>query len=188
MIPAKLHHYGINGIKYDWFCSYLNIRKQFCKANGESSKIQSIDSGVPQGSCLGPLHFFLCINDLPFALREAHDTLYANDATISYSSVNMEDLVAVVSSQLSRLNRWLQGNKLSLNVIKAQAMIIGSKQKLSHMKQSYSSIPRFCLETEDIDLVNQTRYLGLIIDDNLKWDSQIKSIQIKMSRALGFLK
>ena len=75
-----------------------------------------------------------------------------------------------------------------MNVIKTQVMIIGSKQKLSHMKQSYSAIPRFYLETEDIDLVNQTRYLGVIIDDNLKWDSQIKSIQIRISRALGYLR
>ena len=114
--------------------------------------------------------------------------MYDDDITINYSSDNMENLVAVVNSELSRLNRWLQGNKLSLNVIKTQAMIIGSNQKLSHYKQSYSAIQRFYLETEDIDLINQTRYLGLIIDDNLKLDSQIKSIQIKISRALGFLK
>ena len=62
------------------------------------------------------------------------------------------------------------------------------KKKPSHMKQSYSAIPSYCLETEDIDLVNQTRYLGLIIIGNLKWDSQIKSIKIKISRGLRFLK
>ena len=62
------------------------------------------------------------------------------------------------------------------------------QQKLSHMKQSHPAIPRFYLETEDIDLVNHTRYLGLIINDYLKLDSQIMSIQIKTSRALGFLK
>ena len=67
-------------------------------------------------------------------------------------------------------------------------MIVGSKQELSPMKQSYSAIPRFYLETEDTDLVNQTRYLCVKIDDNLKWNSQIKSIQNKISSALGFLK
>ena len=67
-------------------------------------------------------------------------------------------------------------------------MILGSKQKLSHMTQSYSAIPRFCLETEDLDFVNETRYLGLITDDILKWDNQIKSIQIKVSQGLAFLK
>ena len=185
---AKIHHYGSNGIEHNWFCSYLNDHKQLCKVNGESSKIQSIEIGVPQGSCLGPLLFLLYINDLHFAVREAHATMYADDTTISYSSDNMEDLVVVVKSELSRLNGWLQGNKLSLNVVKTQAMIMGSKQKLSRMKQSYSAIPRFHLETEDNDIVNQTRYLGVIIDENLKWDSQIKNIQTKTSRALGFLK
>ena len=71
--------------------------------------------------------------------------MYADDTTISYSSDNMEDLVVVVKSELSRLNRWLQGNRLSLNVVKTQAMIMGSKQKLSRMKQTYSAIPRFNL-------------------------------------------
>ena len=68
-------YYGINGIEHDWFRFYLNNRKQFCKVNGESSKIQSIEIGVPQGSCLGPLLFLLVIKDLPLALREAHATI-----------------------------------------------------------------------------------------------------------------
>ena len=128
IFPAKLHHYGINGIEHVWFRSYLNNHKQFCKVNGESSKIQSIEIRFPQVSCPGPLLFLLYINDLPLALSEAHATMYADDTTISNSSDNMEDLVAVVNSKLSHLNLWLQGNKLSLNVIKAQAMIIGSKK------------------------------------------------------------
>ena len=188
ILLAKLHHYDTNGIEHNWYCSYLNDRKRLCKVNGESSKIQFIEIGVPQGSCLGPLLFLRCINDLPFALREAHVTIYADDTTISYSSDNMEDLVVVVKSELSRLNRWLEGNKLSLTVVKTQAMIMKSKQKLSRMKQSYCAIPRFHLETEDIDIVNQTRYLGLISNENLKWDSQIKNMQTKILRTLGFLK
>ena len=188
ILLAKLHHYGLNAIEHNWFRSYLNDRKQLCKVNSESSKIQSIEIGVPQDSCLGFLLFLLYINDLPFALREAHATIYADDTTISCSSDNMEDIVVVVKAELSRLTRWLQGNKLSPNVVKTQAMIMGSKQKLSRLKQSYSAIPRFHIEIEDIDIVNQTRYLGVIIDENLKWDSQIKNMQTKISRALGFLK
>ena len=184
---AKLHHYCINRIENDWFRSYLNTYKQFCKVNGESSKIPFIEIGVQQGSCLWPLLFLLYINDLLFALSETHATMYADDTTTRYSSDNMEGLVAVINSELSRRNQWLQGNKLSLNVIKTQAMTVGSKQKLNHINQSYSAIARCYLETEDIDLVSQTRYLGLIIDDNLKWDCHIKIIKIKISRALGFL-
>ena len=66
-------------------------------------------------------------------------------------------------------------------------MIVGSKQQHGYMNKSSSVIPRFDLETEDTGPVSETKYLGLI-DDNLKWNSQIKSIQIKILRALGLLK
>ena len=43
MILAKMHHYGINGIEHEWFRSYLNNRKKFCKVNGVSSEIQATE-------------------------------------------------------------------------------------------------------------------------------------------------
>ena len=52
ILLAKMLYYGIKGIEPDWFRSNLNNRKQFCNVNGVSSEIQTIDIGVPQGSCL----------------------------------------------------------------------------------------------------------------------------------------
>ena len=51
----KLKMYGVNGSEHDWFTSYLDNRKQFCRINGSSSDVEGINYGVPQGSCLGPL-------------------------------------------------------------------------------------------------------------------------------------
>ena len=70
------------------------------------------------------------INDLPFALKRAKATMYADDTAISFSSDDIEEIDVVVSAELACLEKWLQGNKLSLNVVKTQAMIIGSSQKL----------------------------------------------------------
>ena len=67
-------------------------------------------------------------------------------------------------------------------------MIIGSKQKLSQIKKSSSISPSFNVGYDDIEFVKETKYLGIMIDDNLKWDSQIKNIQTNISRALGLLK
>ena len=39
----KMKFYGISGIEHDWFRSYLNNRKQFCKVNDISSDIKDID-------------------------------------------------------------------------------------------------------------------------------------------------
>ena len=58
---------------------HLEIRKQYCRVNGTTFSIENIDIGVPQGSCLEPLLFLLYINDLPFALKKAKATMYADD-------------------------------------------------------------------------------------------------------------
>ena len=56
--------------------------------------------------------------------------MYADDTSISYSSKNIEDLTEMLNSELKCLKQWLQGNKLSLNVIKTQAMVIGARPNL----------------------------------------------------------
>ena len=65
------------------------------------------------------------MNDLPFALSKAHATMYADDTAISHSSDKMEEIGVVVNAEIACLEKWLQGNKLSLNIVKTQVMIIG---------------------------------------------------------------
>ncbi len=49
--------------------------------------IQSLESTVdiPQGSCLGPLHFLIYTNDLNYLLEnEVNPVLFADDTSIAY--------------------------------------------------------------------------------------------------------
>ena len=171
----------------EWFSSYLDNRKQHCRVNGTTSSIENIDIGVPQGSCLGPLLFLLYINDLPFALKKAKATTHADDTAISYSSDKSEELDLVINEELSCIERWLQGNKLSLNVVKTQAMIIGSQPKIKKLNNP-STLPPFRVGGEEIDLINETKYLGVVIDNCLTWEYHICAVQKKISRAIGLLK
>ena len=180
--------YGIDGLEYQWFSSYLDNRRQFCRVNGVSSDPAKINIGVPQGSCLGPLLFLIYINDLLYALKRAKATMYADDTVISFSSDSTEEIDAVVNAELDSLEKWLQGNKLSLNIVKTQAMIIGLSQELRKIYTPTVQIPHFRVNGNDIDLVKETKYLGLMIDDNLKWESNVKYTQKKISRAIGLLK
>ena len=54
---SKLFEYGIRGIAYEWFSSYLDNRHQQCFVNGSLSISQVITCGIPQGTILGPLLF-----------------------------------------------------------------------------------------------------------------------------------
>ena len=81
----KLELYGISGPTLDWFKSYLSNRDQVCVVQGYTSEPRIISCGVPQGSILGPLLFFIYINDLPACLKYATARLFADDTTITNS-------------------------------------------------------------------------------------------------------
>ena len=188
ILIQKLSKYGIQGLELQWFKSYLSSRQQFTKVNGVESDIGSINCGVPQGSCLGPLLFLIYINDLPFALKNCKVTMYADDTSISYSSKSIEDLTETLNNELKCLKEWLQGNKLSLNVTKTQAMVIGSRPNLKKIGENTVGSPAFVIDDSPVELVDSIKYLGVQVDQYLVWDEQIKSVQAKVSRSLGFLK
>ena len=60
----KLEYYGIRGITYKWFCSYLSSRRQYVCLGTMESDAKKIQCGLPQGSILGPLLFLIYVNDL----------------------------------------------------------------------------------------------------------------------------
>ena len=64
ILLSKLHTYGIQGITFHWFSSYLTNREQYISINNVHSKSKIIQCGVPQVSILGPLLFLVFINDI----------------------------------------------------------------------------------------------------------------------------
>jgi hypothetical protein len=60
----KLKIYGVQNTAHKWFISYLFDRKQFCKVGSAASSTKNIRCGVPQGSNLGPLLFFLYMSTI----------------------------------------------------------------------------------------------------------------------------
>ena len=99
--------------------------------------------------------------------------MYADDTAISYSSDKSEELDLVINEELQIIERWLQGNKLSLNVVKTQDMIIGSKPEIKKLKNVISTLPSFRVGGEEIDLINETKYLAVVIDNCLTWENHI---------------
>ena len=156
--------------------------------DGTSSDVKGINCGVPQGSCLGPLLFLIYINDLPFSLQKSHVSIYADDTAISLSSKIIDDLQNDLNLDLLKLQDWLHANKISLNVVKTQSLIIGSGPKARKIESQPDAPPSFSIGDQSIKMITNSRYLGVQIDSNLNWDKHIDTIKTKANPALGLIK
>ena len=79
ILPDKLHYYGVRNTPLDLFKNYLTNRKQYVEIDSVKSKMGEIQTGVPQGSILGPLLFIIYINDIKTSTELFNVITYADD-------------------------------------------------------------------------------------------------------------
>ena len=124
---------------------------------------------------------------MPYSLTKVKVNVYADDTSLTYSDVKLDNVTQVINSELEELKEWLQGNKLSLNIDKTTSMIIGTKRKLTD-ENGENLLPNFTLDGETIQHKNATKYLGVQIDNQLKWKDHISQVSSKVVRAIGYIK
>ena len=131
ILLSKLNHYGIRGVVFNWFKSYLSDRTQYATINNERSEIQTITYGMPQGSILGPLLFLIYINDLSRSIKTRKLHHFADDTNLSYASSSLKVINKKINFELSNLVQWLQANQIALNVNKIDIVIFRSPENKS---------------------------------------------------------
>ena len=172
----KLEHYGFRGHTNKFIKSYLTDRKQFTVVNGIESSIKPIETGVPQGSVLGPLFFLIYINDITNCIQDDKVTLFADDTSILYQDKNLIALKQKAEVGMGKVYDWLISNKLSLSWEKTFFMIFHSPFK------KVEGIDELKVGNFNIKRVNSIVYLGMHLDDQLKWDRHVSHICNCLSR------
>ena len=114
--------------------------------------------------------------------------MYADDTSISFTARSVNDLNLTMNKELDSLRKWLQGNKLSLNVLKTQAMVIGSRPNLEKILTKLVEPPSFSIGCLEVEMVDNVKYLGVHIDRHLSRDEHIHFVRSKVSHAIGFIK
>ena len=176
----KLEWYGIRGTVNNWISSFLNGRTQCVVLDGVSSPRCPVLSGVPQGTVLGPTLFSIYINDLPEAILHSSVKLFADDC-IMYKAIHTPADTEKLQQDLCALQDWQHNWLMRLNASKCFVMSI-SHPRRNKITTSYKVHNHF------LSPVEHYKYLGIIIQSDLKWHKHIQSITSKANQTLALLK
>ena len=145
-----------------------------------------ITTGVPQGSALGPFLFLVFINDMPQHIRNASCNMFADDNSLYTSGVSLTETKENFQSSVNDANLWYKNNHLPVNIMKTLCMVSASVRKLKELNDRCAPL-YIQFDGENLKQAQNCIYLGLSVDNDLKWDSQIQRICRNVSYKLSLL-
>lgn len=180
ILLKKLNHYGIRGTALNWFESYLLNRVQYVMVNRAKSRSANVICGVPQGSILGPILFLLYINDLNIVSNIVRMIMFADDTNLFLTGKSVKEIEESLNRELGLLAEWFQANLLSVNVSKTGYIIFSNK---------INDGIKINLHMNNLEITRQyeTKFLGLILNYNLKWNKHVEIIVNKISKNIGII-
>jgi hypothetical protein len=178
LIIHKLKQYGITGKTNEWIKNFLGDRTQSVVVEGETSTSIPVESGVPQGSVLGPSLFLFYINDMPDGIQSTVQ-LFADDI-IAYVIISSDADAANLQQDLDKLAEWESKWLMKFHPEKCNVLTISKKRSPS--KYNYT------LHGHILEHDTSAKYLGCTISSDLKWDKHITTICSKANNTISFLK
>ena len=106
--------------------------------------------------------------------------LFADDTNLFCSSHNVNMLVDDINTELVNVYAWVQSNKLSLNIDKTNYMLFSPKCACRPAKN-------IVIDDQSIVEVNETKFLGVVMDNRFKWSTHLGHISNKISKGIGVI-
>jgi exonuclease III len=180
----KISHFGIDGNTVNWIKSFLSNRFQRVLVAGSHSQWLPVSSGIPQGSVLGPLLFSLFINDLPFCVSmNTKINLFADDCVVYRQVCGPSDL-RNLQRDINEIERWSCNWLLPFNADKCSHMRVS----LRRQDDQVIPPPRYMLGQHPMVKVTSVKYLGVVLQSNLRFNEHIDQTVSKSNSLLGLLR
>ncbi|KAK3094514.1 hypothetical protein FSP39_002723, partial [Pinctada imbricata] len=174
----KLNYYGVQGPTLSWIESFLSGRKQHVLTEGAISSEADVESGVPQGTVMGPLLFLAFINDLPTVVNSPVRP-FADDCLI-YRTIRSVSDTTTLQEDLTSLERWEKTWQMAFHPEKCTTIHITRKRNPIRASNH--------LHGHTLDDVPGGKYLGVYISQDLSWRDHINLTTAKAHRSVGFLR
>jgi hypothetical protein len=173
----KVAETGVPEFLTDWLYEFLRDRRQRVKLGDTFSTWVNMKAGVPQGTLLGPVTFLLHINDLS---TQCTSVKYVDDTTL-WEACDPAGTSSKLQNAADQVELWCNINKMKLNTDKTKELVVNfTKNKI---------LPDpIKLNRQELDRVQNTKLLGLILNDNLTWGDHVLYTCKKASKRLYFLR
>ena len=169
---------GVRRTIVPWICDFLNNRQQCVKYNDTLSEYVFINGGVPQGTKLGPLSFQILIND---AASDANTEFWKYVDDLTFAENRNPKVKGNLQTDLKNFEDWSETNCLKLNPSKCQALQIN----FGKTEPPFSDLK---IGSESLAYVEKAKVLGMWLQNDLKWDTQVSNMLVKANRRLFMLR
>ena len=130
---------------------------------------------------LGLLLFLIYINEI-LCSNYLSFILFVDDTNIFFQHKNISELTKIVNHELSFVATWFKANKLTLHPDKTKFILFHPARKKINLDGLSINIDK-----NSINRVEHTKFLGVIIHQNLSWQAHIKAISSKIAKSTGII-
>jgi hypothetical protein len=170
----QLNHLNSNVIS--WISSFLVERHQYTVVNKTKSDNIITRTGTPQGAVLSPVLFAIYTGVIQSKSPNIKILKYADDTVVLGLITCQEDTDSYIK-EVHRIASLSKEYSLILNTQKTKEMLFSTKR----VKQAIQPLH---IDGNEIELSTSVKYLGVIIDDKLKFSEHCSAIVTKASQRL----
>ena len=179
----NLHQAGVRGHLGKYLKNFLQNQKIGVRIGNTVSDLQIVHNGVPQGSVLRVSLFSLAINEIsniiPFPVTFR---LFADDLCVSLEACSSVRVQRILQKTVNNLEAYASMNGLKFSSVKTHITVFHKK------RNNEIKIPRVVLNGNTLTHKSEVKFLGLLFDQKLTWQSHIKNLKNICTKALNILK